>query len=87
MDHPAHFCPRCGASLQRSGSRFLVITAAVVLVVVFGLGQLLQLWLYVLTGNPPPPTMPYLLPALVSALLWPWLFSALGGLRMRLRVN
>lgn len=74
-------------TLQQRLRMFPTWQQSVVLAVVFGLGQLLQLWLYVLAGNPPPPTMPYLVPALVSALLWPWLFSALGGLRLRLRVN
>ncbi len=74
-------------TLQQRLRMFPTWQQAVVLLVVFGLGQLLQLWLYVLTGNLPPPTFTYLLPALISALLWPWLFSALGGLRLRLRIN
>jgi rod shape-determining protein MreD len=45
-----------------------------------------QLWLNALTGNRPP-TLAFLLPALVSALLWPWVFTALRGLRLRLNVN
>ncbi|MBB3104703.1 rod shape-determining protein MreD [Azomonas macrocytogenes] len=60
---------------------------SLVLLVVFGLTQLVQLWLYVLAGNRPPPTLLFLLPALVSALLWPWLFAALRSIRLRLRIN
>lgn len=57
-----------------------------VLLVVFGLAQLVQLWLNALTGNRPP-TLLFLLPALVSALLWPWIFAALRGLSRRLNVK
>lgn len=55
--------------------------------VILGLAQLLHLWLYVLTGNRPPPTLLYLLPVLVSTLLWPWLFAILRGLRSIIRVT
>ena len=57
-----------------------------VLLVVFGLAQLVQLWLNALTGNRPP-TLVFLLPALVSALLWPWVYAALRGTSRRLNVN
>lgn len=57
-----------------------------VLLVVFGLAQLVQLWLNALTGSRPP-TLAFVLPALVSALLWPWVFSILRGLHQRLGVN
>ncbi len=60
---------------------------SLVLLVVLGLAQLVQLWLYVLAGHRPPPTLLFLLPALVSALLWPWLFVILRALRLRLRVG
>ncbi|WCD81598.1 rod shape-determining protein MreD [Pseudomonas sp. TUM22785] len=59
---------------------------SLVLMVVFGLAQLVQLWLNALTGNRPP-TLLFLLPALVSALLWPWIFAALRGLSRRLNVK
>ena len=59
---------------------------SLVLLVVFGLAQLVQLWLNALTGNRPP-TLLFLLPALVSALLWPWVYGALRIIRQRLRVN
>lgn len=57
-----------------------------VLLVVFGLAQLVQLWLNALTGSRPP-TLAFVLPALVSALLWPWVCSILRGLHQRLSVN
>ena len=59
---------------------------SLVLLVVFGLAQLVQLWLNALTGNRPP-TLAFVLPALVSALLWPWVSFALRGLRRRYKIN
>ncbi|SEC44318.1 rod shape-determining protein MreD [Pseudomonas anguilliseptica] len=57
-----------------------------VLMVVFGLAQLVQLWLNALTGSRPP-TLAFVLPALVSALLWPWVCTLRRGLHQRLGVN
>ncbi len=57
-----------------------------VLLVVFGLAQLVQLWLNALTGSRPP-TVAFVLPALVSALLWPWVCAILRGLHQRIGVN
>ena len=57
-----------------------------VLLVVFGLAQLVQLWLNALTGSRPP-TLAFVLPALVSALLWPWVCAILRGLHQRINVN
>lgn len=57
-----------------------------VLLVVFGLAQLVQLWLNALTGSRPP-TLAFVLPALVSALLWPWVCTILRGLHQRLGIN
>lgn len=65
---------------------FPIWQQSLVLLVVFGLAQLVQLWLNALTGNRPP-TLAFVLPALVSALLWPWVFAALRGLHLRLNVN
>ncbi|MCU1715632.1 rod shape-determining protein MreD [Pseudomonas sp. 5P_3.1_Bac2] len=56
------------------------------LLVVFGLAQLVQLWLTALTGDRQP-TLDFLLPALVSALLWPWVSMFLRSLQRRLGVN
>ena len=57
-----------------------------VLLVVFGLAQLVQLWLNALTGSRPP-TLTFVLPALISALLWPWVCAVLRGFQQRLGVN
>jgi rod shape-determining protein MreD len=59
---------------------------SMVLLVVFGLAQLVQLWLNALTGSRPP-TLTFVLPALVSALLWPWVCTLLRGLHQRLGAN
>ncbi len=72
-------------SLQRRLRMFPLWQQSLVLLVVFGLAQLVQLWLNALTGNRPP-TLLFLLPALTSALLWPWLYVALQWLRRRFAV-
>jgi rod shape-determining protein MreD len=59
---------------------------SMVLLVVFGLAQLVQLWLHALTGNRQP-TLEFVFPALVSALLWPWVCAILRGLQQRIGVN
>ncbi|HLD67962.1 MAG TPA: rod shape-determining protein MreD [Pseudomonas sp.] len=73
-------------SLQQRLRMFPLWQQSMVLLVVFGLAQLVQLWLHALTGNRPP-TLAFVLPALVSALLWPWVSVALQGLHKRLNVN
>ncbi|HEX5844098.1 MAG TPA: rod shape-determining protein MreD [Pseudomonas sp.] len=65
---------------------FPIWQQATVLLVVFGLAQLVQLWLHALTGNRQP-TLEFVLPALVSALLWPWVCAILRGLQQRLGVH
>ena len=59
---------------------------SLVILVIFGLAQLAQLWLSALTGNRQP-TLALVLPALVSALLWPWVSYGLRGLRRRFKIN
>ena len=73
-------------SLHQRLRMFPMWQQSLVLLVVFGLAQLVQLWLNALTGNRPP-TLLFILPALVSALLWPWVFTALRIIRQRLGVN
>ena len=73
-------------TLQQRVRKFPLWQQSLVLLVVFGLAQLVQLWLNALAGNRPP-TLAFLLPALVSALLWPWVFTALRSLRLRFNVN
>ncbi len=73
-------------SLHQRLRMFPMWQQSLVLLVVFGLAQLVQLWLNALTGNRPP-TLAFVLPALVSALLWPWVSVFLRGLQKRLNVN
>ncbi|MEX6502402.1 rod shape-determining protein MreD [Pseudomonas zhanjiangensis] len=73
-------------SLHQRLRMFPMWQQSMVLLVVFGLAQLVQLWLNALTGSRPP-TLAFVLPALVSALLWPWVCSILRGLHQRLSVN
>lgn len=77
-------------SLHQRLRMFPLWQQSLVLLVVFGLAQLVQLWLNALTGNRPPPSMnviSFLLPALISGLLWPWVFGLLSAIRSRLSVN
>lgn len=73
-------------SLHQRLRMFPMWQQSLVLLVVFGLAQLVQLWLNALTGNRPP-TLAFVLPALVSALLWPWVSVFLRGVQKRLNVN
>lgn len=73
-------------SLHQRLRMFPAWQQCLVLVVVYGLAQLLQLWLNALTGNRPP-ILTFLLPALVSALLWPWVYALLQFVRLRLNVR
>ena len=73
-------------SLQRRLQMFPMWQQSLVLLVVFGIAQLVQLWLNALTGNRPP-TLAFVLPALISALLWPWVFAILRWLQLRFGVR
>lgn len=73
-------------SLHQRLRMFPMWQQSMVLLVVFGLAQLVQLWLNALTGSRPP-TLAFVLPALVSALLWPWVCMILRGVHQRLGVN
>ena len=73
-------------SLHQRLRMFPMWQQSLVLLVVFGIAQLVQLWLNALTGNRPP-TLTFVLPALVSALLWPWVGALLRGVQQRLGVN
>ena len=65
---------------------FPIWQQCLVLLVVFGLAQLVQLWLNTLAGSRPP-TLLFLFPALVSALLWPWVYSVMRLFSRRLHVH
>ncbi|MBC9252161.1 rod shape-determining protein MreD [Pseudomonas alcaligenes] len=73
-------------TLERRMRMFPLWQQSLVLLVVLGLAQLVQLWLNALTGNRAP-TLEFVLPALISALLWPWVFAILRGLQQRLGVH
>ncbi|MCW3149814.1 rod shape-determining protein MreD [Stutzerimonas stutzeri] len=73
-------------SLQQRLRMFPLWQQSMVLLVVLGLAQLVQLWLNTLTGNRPP-TLLFLVPVPISALLWPWVFVVLHWLRRRFDVN
>lgn len=68
-------------SLYRQAHMFPLWQQALLLFGVFGLGQLLQLWLYNLSGHRAS-LVSFLLPALTSAILWPFLHRLLS---MKLR--
>ena len=73
-------------SLQQRLRMFPMWQQCLVILVIFGLAQLVQLWLSALTCNRQP-TLAVVLPALVSALLWPWISFGLRGLRRRYKIN
>ncbi len=73
-------------SLQRRLLMFPMWQQSLVLLVVFGLTQLVQLWFNALVGGHPH-ILEFVLPALISVLLWPWVFAILRGLQQRFRVN
>ncbi|MFL9814595.1 rod shape-determining protein MreD [Stutzerimonas sp. VN223-3] len=72
-------------NLQQRLRMFPLLQQSLVLLVILGIGQLVQLWLNTLTGNRPP-TLLFLVPVPVSALLWPWVFIALQWARRRFNV-
>jgi len=72
-------------SLQQRLRMFPLWQQSMVLLIILGLGQLVQLWLNTLAGNRPP-TLLFLVPVPVSALLWPWIFISLQWLRRRFQV-
>jgi rod shape-determining protein MreD len=73
-------------SLQQRMRMFPMWQQSLVIFVVLGVTQLVQLWLSALTGNRQP-TLALLLPAVVSGLLWPWVSYGLRGLRRRFNIN
>lgn len=73
-------------TLQQRLRTFPVWQQSMVLMVIFGLAQLVQLWLNVLVGNRPSALL-FLVPVPVSALCWPWVSVVLRGLRLRFSVS
>jgi rod shape-determining protein MreD len=77
-------------SLHQRLRMFPLWQQSLVLLVIFGLAQLIDLWLNALSGIRPPASMSiisFILPALISALLWPWVFGILRATRLRFGVN
>ncbi len=72
-------------SLQQRLRMFPMWQQSLTILVVFGVAQLVQLWLSALTGNRQP-TLALIWPAVTSALLWPWISFGLRGLRSRLSI-
>ena len=66
--------------------RFPLRHQSLVMLAVLGVMQMVSLWLSSLVGNRPP-TLLYLLPALVSTVLWPWMFTVLRLIRRRFHVH
>lgn len=64
---------------------FPLLQQSLVMLPVLGLAQLLLLWLNSLTGSRPPILL-FLLPVLISALLWPWAVSILNAIKRRFHV-
>ncbi|WP_296263121.1 rod shape-determining protein MreD [Pseudomonas sp. UBA6562] len=73
-------------SLQQRMRNFPMWQQSLVILVIFGIAQLVQLWLSALTGNRLP-TLALVWSAFISAVLWPWLSFALRDVRRRLRIN
>ena len=65
---------------------FVVWQQAAMVFVLVGINQLVVQWVHSL-GTLGDRSMTFLLPALVSALLWPWIFSSLRHLRRQYRVQ
>lgn len=66
--------------------RFPLWQQSLVMLPVLGIAQMVSLWLSSLAGNRPP-TLLYLLPAIVSTVLWPWVFTVLRLVRRRFHVH
>lgn len=66
--------------------RFPLWQQSLVMLPVLGIAQMVSLWLSSLVGNRPPMLL-YLLPAVVSTLLWPWVFTVLRLIRRRFHVH
>lgn len=65
--------------------RFPLWQQSLVMLPVLGIAQMVSLWLSSLVGDRSP-TLLYLLPAVTSAVLWPWVYSLLAALRRRFYV-
>ncbi|UYZ84152.1 rod shape-determining protein MreD [Entomomonas sp. E2T0] len=66
-----------------------IVRQTIMVSVILILGQLIQLWIYVLTGIYPSnfSIFDYIFPIITSAIMWPWLSAALRALRIRIGIN
>ncbi|WP_290702577.1 rod shape-determining protein MreD [Amphritea sp.] len=64
---------------------FPLVQQAIMVMMLVGINQLIFNWVHNLMGTRSD-TLIFLLPALISAILWPWLFVILRGLRRTFRV-
>lgn len=66
-----------------------IIRQTIMITVILMLGQIIQLWIYALTGIYPSnfSIFDYLFPIFTSAFLWPWLSAALRALQIKAGIN
>ncbi|WP_189466468.1 rod shape-determining protein MreD [Litchfieldella qijiaojingensis] len=74
----------CALVYQRLRA-YSLVQQAVLVFVLLGLVQLVEQWLQTIFG-PFSIHLAFLLPSLIGAVLWPWLFTMLQALRRRLAV-
>lgn len=67
-------------TLQQRLKHFPLWQHSLALLIIYGLAQLVLLWLSTLSGMRPE-VIYYAVPALVSALLWPWLYMLLMAVK------
>ncbi|MCL6415214.1 rod shape-determining protein MreD [Aestuariirhabdus sp. Z084] len=72
--------------LHRRMRMFPPLQQSFIVFVVVGLYQMIALWVRSATGAIVP-GLSFLLPAITSAILWPWVFYILRDLRRRYRIN
>jgi rod shape-determining protein MreD len=65
---------------------FPVVQQALMVMVLVGINQLLFHWMQAFTGYTGD-NLIFLLPCLISAVLWPWLFVVLRGIRRLFRIK
>ncbi|RRJ83708.1 rod shape-determining protein MreD [Aestuariirhabdus litorea] len=72
--------------LHRRMRMFPLPQQSLIVFVAIGLYQMVALWVRSVTGAVAP-DLSFLLPAISSAVIWPWLFLILRDLRRRFRIN
>ncbi|MBU2710089.1 rod shape-determining protein MreD [Zooshikella harenae] len=72
--------------LHRRIRVFPLLQQSLFILVLVGIYQLISLWARSVVGRMPPNLL-FLMPAVVSAVLWPWLFIILRDIRRRYKVS